>query len=222
MGAWVGAALTGLGALGSLFGPKKSTSTTNYNSTSTPNLLPQDQLLMDNLTKKYGDLINGAGSGEFERAYTTGGLKNINTASQRSQQAIMDMLTARGLGRTTAGGVTAGEASMNGANQTANFLNSVPLIMDQRLQAILQQAGGYEASIPKGSTVSGSQTFTGVGNAPTSPIAGLISGGAQGAATVLGQYNATQNFLNSLKNLFPTGPSTIYLPSGTSGWDQGG
>lgn len=199
MATWVTAALGGLSALGGLFGSKKTT--TDSTNTITPKLTPGQTGLQNNVIGGWNQLLNGSGDGSFQDAYTTGGLKNINTSQNNAQQAIMDMLTARGLGRTSAGAGTLGDVSLSGASQTANFLNSVPMIMDARRQAILAGSGGFSNAMPVGQTQNLHSVST--GPAPTSPLAGAISGLSQGLATGLGQYNAQQSFADMLKQMYP-------------------
>lgn len=215
MGAWVGAALTGLGALSGLFAPKKTTTDQSFNNTSTPVYDPTNLAFRNQLISQWSNLAGGAGSGQFQQGYTTGGLNNINKTSQQAQQSISDMLTARGLGRTTAGAGTLGDVSLSQANQTAQFLNNVPLVMDQRMQQILAGASGYQAALPVGQNQQGSShtVTTGPGAGTGSPLAGGIMGGSAGLATYLGQINANNNFAAMLKAMGMGGGGPGATPS---------
>jgi len=204
-----------LGAVSGLFGSKASnTSKVDNTTTSTPNLTPENQSFQDQLINMYKQLVGGAGSGEFQQAYTTGGLKNINNISNINANAINNILASRGLSRTGAGASAANSVALNGANRTAGFLNSVPLTMDQRFQDILKQAGGYQASIPVGNTQhqvgTVANTSTGGGG-----FGGAVSGGASGLATILGQQSANNSFANVLKSLGlgGGGPTTSAYPN---------
>lgn len=200
MGAWVGAALTGLSALSGLFGNKKQVSDTNFNNTTMPSYDPTTLAFRDFLIKSFTDNAGGAGLDKFIDAYKAKGLKNLVLANANTSQAVQDMLASRGIDRTTAGASALTDTSYRGASNTADFLNNIPILRDSMMQDRLKSAAGFQASLPVGTTQSGSSHT--VGNVgPSSPVAGLLGGGSAGLATWLGQQSANQQFANILKSL---------------------
>lgn len=192
----IGLGLTGLSALSGLFG-KKQTSDTSYNQTTTPTYDPTNQAFRDFLIGQFTKNVKDMPG--YEQAYTTGGLRNINMGVNRSNQAIQDILSSRGLGRTTAGAGILGEGAVSGAGQTASFLNNIPIVMDQLKQQRLAAAGGYQASLPVGQTQLGSSHT--VGNVPGG-FGPAISAGAGNAAGYLGNWAANRDYNDTLKTIF--------------------
>lgn len=206
MGAFVGAALAGLNALSGAFGSKKQTSTTN--SSTTPIYDEPAASMRSWLINSYGDLMGG--QPKFEENYKMGGVSNIQKSSNILDRSISDMLAARGLGRTTAGGSTMLDTGYRSGKDIADFLTQVPLTMDKRRQDILGQAGSFLSSMPTGSR----STSTTTGNiAPSSPFAGALEGGASGIGAYLGQYAAQQNFSKLLKSMKPTSGGMFSQPT---------
>lgn len=203
MGAWVGAALAGLSSLGGLFGKQKST--TDSTTTSTPTYDPTNQAFRDQLIKAFESNISS--NNGFDKAYTDSGIQNIQRNAQTGFNSLGDVLSSRGIGRTTAGANVAAQGSYNAGNQLSQFLNNAPLVLDQRRQQILGAAGGYQSSLPVGSTQVAHSTTVG---GPSSPGAGFVQGGAQGLAGWLGQLSAQSSLGNILKSI--GNPSTSSNP----------
>lgn len=197
--------LGGLSGLGGIFSSKKTTS--DSSTTTNPNFSPQQQQLIDLITKGYGSAV--ADTPRFNQAYETGGVRNYLTNSINANNAANSVLSARGINRTTAGAHAVADTGYQEGNNIASFLANAPIAEQQNTTDLLSKAGGFTTSLPTGST-STSHT-TSVGNAPINPVAGFLGGGAQGLAAVLGQQNAATNLANILKSL----PSTSISPSTT-------
>lgn len=212
--------LGGLSALGGLFGGTKSTS--DSSTTTNPNFSPQQQALLDAVTRGYSNTLNNIPA--FNQAYETGGVRNYLKNSINANAAAENTLNARGIDRTTAGAQAIGNTGYQEGNNIADFLTQAPIVEQQNQTDLLSKAGAFGTSIPTGTTSTSHTTAT--GNTPISPVAGLITGGSQGLAAALGQQTAATNLQNILKQL-PTNTgsssgsspsySTIVSPSGSSG-----
>lgn len=214
MGAWLGAGLTGLSFLSSLFG-KKQHNEVDKTTTSTPTYDDQNLGFRNFLINAFQNQVSSTNPGsDFENSYRTGGLNNIRMQSNNANKAIDDIISSRGLGRTTAGGSALANTSVSNSNSIASFLNNLPIVMDQRREGILRDAGGYQSAIPVGSTthVKGYDDTTGGGG-----IGAGISGASSGLAGYLGQLSAN----NSLQKILATmGKSSGGGGSGKS-WSPG-
>lgn len=191
-------AMAGLSALGGLFGTKKQTSDTTSNSTTTPNYDSQSLYLKNQLLGNYSDILKNLP--QWNSAYETGGLKNIAAAAQNSGQAAQDILAQRGIARTTAGAGSLVDQSQQQGRNVSSFLTNAPIVENTNALNTYGGAGSFLASLPVGTTTSGSSHTVGTGG-PTSPIAGLLGGGVQGLAGVLGQQSANNSLASILKNL---------------------
>lgn len=203
-----GLILGGLSALGGLFGGNKSTQ--DSTTTSTPNFSPSQLALINQVLSQYGSLIKN--TPVFNKAYELGGVQNFLKNSINANDAASSILSARGINRTTAGAKAIADTGYQEGSNIASFLANAPIAEQQNTTDLLGKAGGFTTAIPTGST-STSHT-TGTGNAPLSPVAGFLSGGAQGLAATLGQQTAIKNLANVLKNI-PVNNAAISTPSNT-------
>lgn len=212
MGAFVAPIVAGLGAITGLFGGNKSTS--NSTTTTTPNFTPAQQQLIASLMQGYQGSISGLPA--WNKAYETTGTQNILRGSVQSAQAAQDALAARGISRTTAGAQAINDQSQNEGLNLSNFLNNAPIVEQQNLLNTLGGASGFEASLPVGSTSSSNTTAT--GNAPVSPVAGFLGGGATTLAGLLGQQSASANLAKVLKaaGISSGIPANTAVPGSTS------
>lgn len=193
MSAWVGAALAGLSGLSGLI-PRKQVSTTNTDQTNMPVYDPATASFKDRLLRMFTENLDN--SPAFGEAYRTGGLANIRNTSELANRSIDNLLTSRGINRTTAGGSALADASYRSGRDLSSFLTNLPIILDQRKQALLSGAGSFLTSLPTGQHITGTSRTEG-----TVPggFAGFVQGGTQGLAGYLGQLSAQQNWLNVLK-----------------------
>lgn len=213
MGAFVAPIIAGLGAITGLFGGSKTKSSSNTSSTTAPNFTGPQQDLINQLLSSYKSQISGAPT--WNQAYETSGASNILKNALRSSQGANDILAQRGISRTTAGGQALNDQSQQQGSQLASFLNNAPIAEQANLSSLESGAGSFLSSLPVGSTTNSSMSGVNVGGQPTSPIAGLLSGGATSLAGILGQQSAQASFANILKGLAL--PSDMGASAGLSG-----
>lgn len=198
MGAFAAPIVAALSGLAGAFGKSKQTSDTTSNSTTTPQYDPASLALKNFLLKAFQDNVSTLP--DWNKSYETSGVQNLVNSSTNAAQAAADAIAARGISRTTAGANAIGDQSYQQGRQISSFLNNAPIVEQAQKDSRLTGAGGFLASLPVGSTTSGTSHTVGTGG-PSSPIAGFINGGAQGLAGVLGQQYATQSLGNILKGL---------------------
>ena len=203
-------AIAGINALGGLFGGNKSTSQST--TTTTPNFTPQQQSMINMLTGQYSSAIKNAPA--WNQAYQTSGVQNFLNNSINANSNANSALSSRGIDRTTAGAQTVADTGYQEGNQIANFLAQAPIAEQTNLNTLLNQASSFNASLPVGTTSSSNTTST--GNAPISPVAGFLGGGAQGLSAALGQQNAATILGNILKGLPTNNTPTTSAPSSSS------
>lgn len=204
--AFIAPVISGLGALFGLFGGRSSTSTTNFNSATTPTYDPQTLAFKNLLEQAYTNEVSPTAENTFGQEYTTAGAKNIQTSANLAEQAAQDALSERGIARTTAGSEAVSNTSQSEGQNLSTFLNQAPLLLDQRNQSLLSNAGGFLASLPVGSSTTGSSTTTG-NTAPSFSLPGLVQGAASATAGIYGQQAAQNSLTNILKSI--NAPTTI-------------
>lgn len=174
-------ALLGASALGGIFGNKKKTQEqfsqgNTYTETgSQPDYDPKNLIFRDRLINEtLGDLESNSDLS----GYTASGLSQINTASNQRQQALKNALASRGQSYSPVS-VTAPFAVESARyGDSANFLNSIPLLQRQLRQQSLQTALDYQSRLPVGQrgTQAQSQMQKGTGSQSGNPIAGGLGG----------------------------------------------
>lgn len=216
MGAFAAPIVAALSGIAGAFGKSKQTSDTTSNSTTTPQYDPASLALKNFLLKAFQDNVNTLP--DWNKSYETSGVQNLVNSSTNAAQAAADAIAARGISRTTAGANAIGDQSYQQGRQISSFLNNAPIVEQAQKDSRLAGAGGFLASLPVGSTTSGTSHTVGTGG-PSSPLAGFINGGAQGLAGVLGQQYATQSLGNILKGLGlnSNGTGSSGLPSTANG-----
>lgn len=208
---WIGPVVAGLSGLGGLFGGSKVKSSSTTDTSSTPNYDPQTLAFKNYLESAFQQQTSPEALQQFGDAYTTAGTHNIQRNAGLASNSLTDILSSRGIGRTTAGAATLADNSYRAGGDISSFLNNAPLLLDQRKQALLTGAGGFLSSLPVGTNTH--STMSGVNvSGPTSPAAGFIGGASQGLASWLGQLNAQQSFANILKSLSKQDNIPYYTP----------
>lgn len=168
---------TGISALAGLFGgrPKVTKTTSDQTSTTTPNLTPFQMNLMN---------LFGAGLSDQARAdsdlsgYTASGLRQINSQGDAASLTARNMLASRGLSYSPYAGFVNMQQDLNRRNQSADFLNQIPLLQRQLRNEDFTNLMKAFSIIPTGQTSTGhsEQTQTGSGNMLAGGLAGLGAG----------------------------------------------
>ena len=209
MAAFIGPILTGVSALAGLFGGKKQqqitgTQTTsgaqtsnqqfNGTNTSTPNLSPIQQKLVDLFT---AGSINQFQHPQDLTDYKNAGLQAINQQSDITNKAVGNMLASRGLSFSPAAATAQTQGLINQGNQQTNFLESLPLLQRQFQQENIRQLLSSFGAIPTGQTQTQSGTSSGTSTIQGktdqtatisgNPLAGLFGGAGAGLAAWLPQ-----------------------------------
>lgn len=186
-------AISGISALAGLFGNRKktteqkSTSTEHSDSSNMPvydaSTEIMKKLLMDRFLGRTED------TGDYLSGYAHNGLQNINSAYNTGQNNIESILAARGLGRTSAGASSLVQNQINRANQSANFLNTLPQMADERYRNSLSDAANFFKAIPVGQHTVGDSTrnTTGTATDPGNMVGGTF---ASLGSTLAGLYGS--------------------------------
>lgn len=200
MAGFIAPILSGITGLAGLFGggqqqktttqgTTSQTGTSNTNNTTTPNLSPIQQQLVNMFTQGAQNLYN-QGPTDLS-GYTAGGLQQINNSSNIANKTLSNTLAARGLSYSpaAANALTANES--NRVNQSASFLQQIPLLQRQLQQQNIQGLTSAFQALPTAvtSTGSGTTNTTGTTNQTQTvngnPIAGGLSGLGSGIAATL-------------------------------------
>jgi len=211
-------AMSGISALAGLFGNRQKkqtmeqTQTEDLNRLTAPEYDPKTGLMRDTLMNYYLDRL---GSDEdFFGGYRKQGIGQINQGSNMANEQIQSMLASKGLLGTTAGASAFTSNLLNRYNQGNSFLNSIPMLQDQRRAANLKDATGFFAGLPVGQRVTGQSTTrststgTGGGN--------MLGGSLASLGTTLGGLYGQGAFSPTRKPIVP-GPSYGYDPYGDEG-----
>ena len=171
-------AISGISALAGIFGNRKQKAQSEQTQTTDVSNMPQYDdrtLYMRNaLMDQFMDRLRF--NDDYFGGYTREGLGNINRASDIASQNIQNALNARGLGGSSAGISSAVQAQLNRLNQQSSFLNSIPLLRDQRASQNLAAASGFWDKIPIGTRQTGTTTTRGTTTTPSNMIAGGLAG----------------------------------------------
>jgi hypothetical protein len=224
-------AISGISALAGLLGNRKkqatqdstttqnTSGTENYDNYNTPILTPE---AMQAYSTLFPQLQNRIQSGADLSGYTASGLRNITNTGENARNRIVQNLAARGLTNSPASAAIIARQGDTQAGETANFLNSVPLLQRQMQGQDLDQLLRAASALPTGMRQQGSSTRTGTSTSntrgtvtqPSDMLGGLFSGLGQGLASTYG-YNWA---LEQRKKLgLP--PTTQPTSTGSSGYD---
>lgn len=172
--------------------------------TTAPNLSPQAQALISNLTQKYMTLAPPSMTG-----YGAQQTSNINQAADTQEQAINALMASRGLSTSPVAATAQAGIEQNRLNQVTSMLQQLPILQQQMNLQNLAAAGGFAASIPYGQTTAG-----------TSQAASDTSGyqNQTGGSETLGTNNTQSNFANTLMNWL----NSLSTTKGSAGGGIGG
>lgn len=227
MPAWlIPAAISGVSALAGLLGNRKKQAQQESTQTVNQQLMPQyddkalymRNLLMDQFNDR--TRLNE----DFFQGYQNQGMQNINQASDALNRNIMQTLSARGLNSSSAGASSMVQAALNRLNQQSSFLNTIPLLKDQRQKENLAAASNFFTNLPTGRSITGTTTSKGTTTQPGNMLGGAFGALANslfglygmGAFDSKGGGNSTTNIpIPSEGGIYgtPTGIDTTYDPN---------
>jgi hypothetical protein len=200
--------MSGASLLSGLLGNRKQeqvqtqNSTSNYNNTSKPvydgNMLELRNRLVAAYLSSMEDFDSNM-DGEI-----LGGLGNINQAGNQSSSLMERILASRGI-RGPAAGYAMSMPRIQQQMNSANYLNTIPQMREQRKYTNLQNAGNFLQSLPVGQNQYGTQeqNSTTRGTIPSN----MLGGGFNSLASSLayqagrgmwngGQKQPTQGYVN--------------------------
>lgn len=159
-----------LAALGILAGTGVAGALSNRSKTYTSEPLYSEDLgdLRSSLVNQYTSLLDSDPT--FIPAYTQQGLRNIDQSGQASENLLSSILSSRGILNTTGGANALFQQGRQNLLDRANFVNSVPLIRDQRRRQLLNE---------------GTQFLTGQAGRKSNDPGNILGGAATGLASSL-------------------------------------
>jgi hypothetical protein len=150
-------------------------------STTTPNLSPQTQALINGLTMKYQSLTNPSMSG-----YAAGQTYGINRSADLQQQAAQQSMASRGLSTSPAAATTGAGIEANRFGNITQMQAGLPMLQNQLNLQNLGAASNFMQAIPHGTTT------TGV-TANTQDTSGLQTGLQNTTGTTTGATTGTSS-----------------------------
>jgi hypothetical protein len=176
--------------------------------TTTPNISPQAQALINSLTQKYMTLQPPSMTG-----YGAGQTANINAGANAQTQAVNNIMASRGLATSPVAATSQAGIEQNRINQITQMQQQLPILQQQMNLQNLAQAGGFAASIPYGQTTG--QTTTGT-------ISQDATQNTTGTSEQLSTNNQQSNFQNTLMNWLNSQSATQGQQGGGVGGALGG
>lgn len=181
-------ALIASGVLGGIFGNRGQNTQTQSKqegrteTSTSPVYGHEENYFKNNIINSYLDRMWGNDNGYWD-AYKRQGMNTLNQTEANNNNLLQKFLTSRGLGGTGAGTSAMMQSGLNSQNQKANFMNSIPLLQDQRQQSILGDMTKFFSILPYGSqgTQQSTQYGQGVGTQPSN----MLGGGFTGLASML-------------------------------------
>lgn len=192
--------VSGISALGGLFGNRKNTQQQTqqnqstglqYGSTNvTPTYDPANNILRDKVIGGYEDLLN---EDPDLSGYSTQGFQNIQQASDARSRSLQNILASRGINNAPASLFARIQNESGRLSDAASFYNQLPLLRRQLREETLGRAGQFQASIPTGTssnfstTSSGESSGTGTSTDPGNLLGGGLGGLGSALAFLLGR-----------------------------------
>ena len=181
-----------LSALGNAFGPPTpGTSTTNgtTSGTSTPTYSSAVLPLYNQLLSSYMQQANGGTADAAINSYGSQGQQQINATNQGGVNSLNTILAQRGQQYSPSGTTSLVQQELNRQNQQVNLNNSLPQMRYQANQQSLSNAGNFFASLPHGTSTTGTNNSTTTTTPPQqSWISGLLGGVAQALPAALAMF----------------------------------
>jgi hypothetical protein len=178
------------GALGNRGSKQTSTGTTNVDNTTTttPQYGNEENYFKNFIINSYLDRLQG-NDDNYWNSFKMGGLQNLNRAEDNSSELLKRFMTSRGLGLTGAGASMGAQSGILGQFNKANYLNSIPMLRDQREQDNLKNSSAFMASLPYGQTSrqTGTTNSSGTVQQPSNMLGGGMTGLGSMLAFLMGQ-----------------------------------
>lgn len=135
-----------------------SSSNTNTSGTqsSTPNLSPQAQQLINKLTQSYQQFAKPVDLSGYQATQAQG----INRNADLAQQSAQNIMASRGLATSPASATTATNIDANRFAQQNQLNQSIPQLANQQNLANLGAVSGFANALPYGTTSTNSQAQT--------------------------------------------------------------
>lgn len=188
-----------LNFLNSVSGSTTGSTTGTGSSTSTPNLNPQSQAFVDNLTKQYSGLNAPSVQGLVQNQSA-----NINQNANAQGQALNSIMASRGLSTSPVAGTAAEGVNQNRINQIGNAQAQAPIEQQQLNLSNLAAKSGFANLLPglSGATTTQNQAQnTGTTNNQTTT-------GQQSNNSTTTNWQNLWNYLNSASGQNSTSNST--------------
>lgn len=182
-------AISGISALSGLLANRKKqaeqTSTQTTDTTSAPQYDDKALYMRNMLMDQYLDRMRF--NEDMFQGYSNEGLRQINQGNDITSRALENILASRGLSNTSAGVSSQVQNQINRGNQQASFLNSIPLLRDQRQQQNILGAGQFFSSLPYATHQTGTQRSTGTATQPGNALGGMFGSLGTTLAGLYGQ-----------------------------------
>jgi hypothetical protein len=163
--------------------------TSSNTSTTTPNLSPSTQSLIDNLTKRYASLSTPSLSG-YQAQQTQG----INRSADLQKQSVNNIMASRGLAQSPVSGTAEANVEARRIGQINNLNASLPLLKNQLDVSNLGAATNFLNAVPHGTTTTSGGTTSQAGTQSNLQNTGGVSSGTQNtSSTGTQQTNSNQN-----------------------------
>lgn len=183
---FIPALLAGIGALGGALGNRKQTTqqttnqTTNSSNTTNPVYGDVELDVRNNILRQ----LLGATEDvpDFTERLGTAGIQAINANDAVRRRMQQNLITSRGLGRTSAGVNTIAGGDQNRQNQIVQMMSQLPLQQEQIRSNRLGDLSRFFATLPVGTSSTGTSTTT--GNATNTTPGNMAAGGLQSGGSI--------------------------------------
>lgn len=139
---------------------------------------PMQQALLDSLTRGFHGILNNTMGGGLIQSIITNMLGQIDTKQKAAESTIQNLLTSRGLSRTTGGTSMLFNPTINAMNEKARIISGIPQLKYDLATDALGKASNFMSSIR------GEQYNEQPGNI----LGGIATGGAAAMSKFLGDY----------------------------------
>lgn len=189
---FIPALLAGVSALGGALGNRKQTAqqttnqTTNSSNTTNPVYGDVELDVRNNILRQLLSATEDVP--DFTERLGTAGIQAINANDAVRRRMQQNLITSRGLGRTSAGVNAIAGGDQNRQNQIVQLMSQLPLQQEQIRSNRLNDLSRFFATLPVGTSSTGTSTTTGTGTSttPGNMAAGALQSGGSIAAMLYG------------------------------------